>query len=211
MTHRIRGEHAEALRLDGEGLAFAEQTGYPQLIAGSKLGLALTHLDLGDAATAEPLLLEVKNIAVELGSDIDVYDALAGLVRACVQTKRISEAFTWMAALRELVERGLYSCTGDDWAHAAILDAHLAAGLLDEALAIGVPALQEYERAGHRLTAMRVRIRLGRIHAAQGNDEAARQHWECALPYAIEQCLPDRAVIEKLLADRSGHGKSRGV
>jgi tetratricopeptide (TPR) repeat protein len=29
MTHRIRGDHAEALRLDAEGLAYAEQTGSP--------------------------------------------------------------------------------------------------------------------------------------------------------------------------------------
>jgi hypothetical protein len=161
MTHRIRGEHAEALRLDSEGLAYAEQTGSPQLIAGSKLGLAMTHLDLRDPATAESLLLEVNVIAVELGSDIDVYDALAGLVLVCVRTGRTSEAFTWMAPLRELVDLGMYSCTGDDWAHAAILEVHLAASVLDEALAIGAPALQEYDRAGHRLTAMRVRIRLG--------------------------------------------------
>jgi hypothetical protein len=171
------------------------------LIAGSKLGLAMTLLDLGDPATAEPLLLEVNNIAVELGSDIDVYDALAGLVLVCARTGRTSEAFTWMAPLRELVDRGMYSVTGDDWAHAAILEAHLAAGLLDEALALGTPALGKYDRAGHQLTAMRVRILLGRIRAAQGDDETARRYWESALPYAIEQSLPDRAVIEELLAE----------
>jgi tetratricopeptide (TPR) repeat protein len=203
MTNRVRGEHAEALRLDCEGLAYAEQTGSPQLIAGSKLGLAMTHLDLGDPTTAEPLLLEVNRTAVELGSDIDVYDVLAGLVLVCVRTGRTGKALTWMSSLGELIERGVYSCTGDDWAHAAILEAHLSAGLFDEAIAMGEPALQGYDRTGHRLTAMRVRIRLGRIHAAQGNTEAARRHWESALAYAIEQFLPDRAVIEKLLADPS--------
>jgi tetratricopeptide (TPR) repeat protein len=81
-----------------------------------------------------------------------------------------------------------------------IREAHLSAGLLDEAIAVGEPALQGYDRTGHRLTAMRVRIQLGRIHAAQGNTEAARQHWESALAYAIEESLPDRAVIEDLLA-----------
>jgi tetratricopeptide (TPR) repeat protein len=198
--HRIRGQHAEALRLDSECLAYGERTGDRRMAYLAKSGLAMTHLDLGDPVTAEPLFLDANSTAVEFGREVDAFDDLAGLVLICVRTGRIGEAFTWMALLRELVDRGVSSHAGDDWAHTAILEAHLAAGLLDEGLAIGVPALQEYDRAGHRLTAMRVRIRLGRIHAAQGNNEDARRYWESALPYTIEQSLPDRAVIEALLA-----------
>jgi hypothetical protein len=50
---------------------------------------------------------------------------------------------------------------------------------------------------------MRVRIQLGHIHTAQGNQEAARLYWETVLPYAIEQSLPDRTAIEELLASLS--------
>lgn len=200
-THLIRGNHAEALRLNSECLAYAQQTGAIRLISVARLGLAMADLDLGDPVTAEPLFLEANVAAVELGTDVDAFDVLAGLVLCCARTGRISEAFTWMAPLRDLIARGVTSYTGDDWVHAAILEAHLAADRLDEAIAIGEPALAEYDHAGHRLTAMRVRIRLGRIHAALGNTETARRHWETALPYTIEQSLPDRNVIEKLLTD----------
>jgi tetratricopeptide (TPR) repeat protein len=199
MVHKIRGNHAEALRLDSECLAFAERTGATHLIATVKMSLGMTHLDLGDPATAEALLLESHLAAEQLGSEVDVYDALAGLVLVCARTGRTDEAFTWIAPLRELLERGQHSYAGDDWAYAAILEAHLAAGRLDEAVAIGTPALDQYDRAGHRLTAMRLRVLLGQAHAALGDAEAARRHWQSALPYAIEQDLPDRARIEALL------------
>jgi tetratricopeptide (TPR) repeat protein len=205
-ARRVRGQHAEALRLDSECLAHAEQTGATRLIGVVKLGLAMTHLDLGDAVTAEPLFLAANSAAVEFGTDVDAFDALAGLVLCCTRTGRTGEAFTWLALLRDLMDRGVPSYTGNDWAHAAILEAHLAGGLLDEGLAIGGPALEEYDRAGHQLTALRVRIRLGLIHAAQGNDGAARRHWESALPYAIEQSLPERALIEGRLAESTDLG-----
>jgi tetratricopeptide (TPR) repeat protein len=201
IARKIGGNHAEALRVGSEGLALAEQTGSIRLAGVAKLILAMAHLDLGDPASAEPLFLEVRAIAIEFGREIDAIDALAGLVLCCVRTGRTGEALTWMAPLCDLVDRGVYSYTGDDWAHTAILEAHLAAGLLEEALAIGAPALEEYDRSGHRLTAMRVRIVIGGIHAAQGNDQTARRHWESALLYTAEQSLPDGAVIERLLAD----------
>jgi tetratricopeptide (TPR) repeat protein len=200
MAHKIRGNYAEALRLDSECLAFAERTGAIQLGATAKIGLGMTYLDLDDPATAEALLRDANSAAVQLGSEIDAYDALAGLVLVCARTGRTEEAFTWIATLRELLERGLHSYTGDDWAHAAILEAHLAAGLIDEAIAIGVPALEQYDQAGHRLTAMRLRILLGRAYAAHGDPGAARLVWESALPYATEQALPERARIERLLS-----------
>jgi tetratricopeptide (TPR) repeat protein len=200
MLHKIRGNTAEALRLDSECLAFAERTGAAHLIATVKMSLGMDHLDLDDPATAEALLLESHAAAEQLGSEVDVYDALAGLVLVYARTGRTGEAFTWITPLRELLERGQHSYAGDDWAHAAILEAHLAAGLLDEAVAIGAPALDRYDRAGHRLTAMRLRILLGQTHVALGDTEAARRHWQSALPYATEQNLPDRTRIEALLA-----------
>lgn len=205
MAHKIRGNHAEALRLDSEALAFAERTGATHLSATVKIGLGMTHLDLGDPKTAEALLLEANSAALQVGSEIDAYDALAGLVLACTRTGRIDEAFGWIASLRELLERGVPSYTGDDWAYAAIVEAHLAAERFDEALAIGTSALEQSDRAGHRLTAMRLRILLGRIHAAQGNAEAAREHWRSALPYALEQRLPEHARIEALLRRDLSH------
>jgi tetratricopeptide (TPR) repeat protein len=196
----IRGEHLEALRLRSECLAYLEQAGITGLITVARRGLAMTQLARGDLAAAEALLRQARAVAVEVGSDIDVFDILAGLVLVCVRTGRTGEALDWAAPLQELLDRGVTSYAGDDWAHAAILEAQLAAGRLDEAIAIGEPALKEYDRAGHRLTAMRVRIRLGRIHAARGERETALQHWKAALPYTIEQSLPERPVIEELLS-----------
>jgi tetratricopeptide (TPR) repeat protein len=203
MVHKIRGNRAEALRLDSECLAYAEKAGSVQFTAIAKVGLAMTHLDLDDPVSAEALLLAAYPTVVQRDSAIEMYDLLAGLVLVCVRTGRIQEAFTWMAPLRELVERGVLSYKGDDRAYPAVLEAHLAAGRLDEALEIGVPALEQYDRDGHRLTAMRIRIVLGRIYAAQGNGPDARRYWESALPYVVEQDLPERALIKGLLADLS--------
>jgi len=201
IVQKIRGNHAEALRVHSENLTYAEQTGAVRLAGMAKLFLAMALLDGGDPASAEPLFLAANSAAVEFGRDLDAFDALSGLVLCCVRTGRTDEALTWLAPLRDLVDRGVCSYSGDDWGHAAILEALLAAGLLDDALTVGETALEEYDRAGHRLTAMRVRVRLGRVQAARGEGEAARHHWEAALAYVIEQSLPGQSVIEGLLAD----------
>jgi tetratricopeptide (TPR) repeat protein len=200
LVHRIRGDHPEALRLNADCLAFAERTGAIQLTAMIKTSMSMTYLDLADPKTAEPLLREAHEAAATIGSEVDVYDAVAGLVLVCVRTGRHSEAFTWVASLNELIERGVYSGGGDDWAHAAIAEAHLTSGRVDEAFAIGVSALEQYERAGRRLTAMRVRIVLGRTLAAQGDMDGARPYWQAALDYADEQALSERTRIEALLS-----------
>jgi tetratricopeptide (TPR) repeat protein len=199
LLHRIRGEHAEALRLNAECLAFAERTGAIQLAAMTKTGMGSSHLELDDPATAEPLLREAHQAAVTIGSEVDAYDAMAGLILVCARTGRCREAFTWVASLTELLERGVYSCGGDDWAHAAIVEAHLTSGRLDEALSIGLSALDQREQAGRRLTVMRLRVLLCRTLAARGDLDAARPHWRAALDYATEQALPDRIRIAALL------------
>ena len=202
--HRTRGAYAEALRLNLDGVAQAERSGAPQMRLMATLGLGMTHLLRGDPESAETLLLDAYSTAVQVGSDIGAYDALAGLVLVLTRTGRHQEAFTWIAPLGELLDRGVSSNSGDDWAHAAILEAHLDAGLLDEGIALGTPALKQYEKAGYRLTAMRVRLALGRLHAARGNTETAHQHWEYALRYTIEQGLPERAHIDTLLSSSPG-------
>lgn len=95
------------------------------------------------------------------------------------------------------------SYMGDDWAHAAIVEAHLAAGRPEQALAVGVPALTEHERAGCRLSAMRLRVLLGQAQAKMGELAGARVLWEAAIPYTIEQDLPDRRRIDALLDQTS--------
>jgi tetratricopeptide (TPR) repeat protein len=200
LLHRIRGDHTEALRLNAKCLAFAEHTGAIQIAAMAKTSMSMTYLELDDPKAAESLLRESHDAAVTIGSEVDVYDATAGLVLVCARTGRCSEAFSWVAALNELIERGLYSCSGDDWAHAATVEAHLTFGRLDEALSIGIQALEQHEQAGRRLTAMRLGVLLGRTLAAQGNIDAARPHWRAALDYAAEQALPERARIEALLS-----------
>jgi len=72
-------------------------------------------------------------------------------------------------------------------------------GRVDEAIAIGLSALDHCERAGRRLTAMRLRALLCRALATQGDIDAAGLHWRAALDYANEQGLPDRTQIETLL------------
>jgi tetratricopeptide (TPR) repeat protein len=199
LVRRLRGEYGEALRLHTECLSFAERTGALQLTAMAKTGMGLTHLALNDASTADSLFREARAAAAAVGSEVDVYDGTAGLVLACARTGRVAEALEWAATLAELLEIGMYSCSGDDWAHAAIVEAHLASGRLEEALVIGVRALDRYERTGRRLTAMRLRVLLGETLAAQGDIDAARRHWEAALGYVVEQQLPERARIEALL------------
>ncbi|GIM93843.1 ATP-binding protein [Paractinoplanes toevensis] len=200
IIRRIRGDHAEALRLDAASHRFAERTGDPMLVATAQVGMALTHLELGDPAAAEPLLLSAHVAAGEAGSELDVYDALSGLVLVCARTGRATEAESWATALEELLSRGMSSYTGDDLAYAAIVEAHLAAGRPEKALEVGLAALAEHEKAGYRLPAMRLRILIGQAHAALGRLGAARDLWAEALPYAIEQELPDRARLETLLA-----------
>ena len=200
-AEKIRGNYAEALRLDGECLAFAERTGATQLAVTAKTGLAMTHVELGDLTTAEALLLEANAAAGQLGSEVDAYDALAGLVLVCARAGRVEEAFEWIAALRELLDRGQHSYAGDDWAHTAILEAYLRAGRFDEALDLGRPPLEQADATGHRLTAMRLRLLLGQIHAARGDTSAARALWEAALPYAAGQSLPEQARLEALLEE----------
>jgi tetratricopeptide (TPR) repeat protein len=205
-THRIRGNYVEALHIDSECLALAERTGSAYLIATAKIGLGMTYLNRGDPATAETLLLEAHSTFGQLGSDIDTYDTLAGLVLVCTRTGRTDEAFTRITSLNDLIDRGLYSSTGDDWAHAAILETHLAAGQVDEAIAIGTPALEQHDRDGHRLTTMRLQLLLGQAHAARGDIGATRRYWEAALACATEQALPERPRLEALLGDLAGTG-----
>ena len=86
--------------------------------------LARYHLAIGDLVAAEKLILEAHSIVTE-------------------------EALTWTKPLLELLYRGVPSYAGDDWAHAAVLEAYLAADLLDEGLAIGEPALEKYVSRCH--------------------------------------------------------------
>jgi tetratricopeptide (TPR) repeat protein len=199
IVHRLRGNYGEALRLNADCLALAERTGATQVTAMAKISMGMTHLAHDDPTTAESLLREGYAAAVTVGSEDLVYDATAGLVLVCTRTGRHDEAFAWVDALNELVECGWYSCSGDDWAHAAIVEAYLTSGRLDEALALGVRALDRHEQAGRRLTAMRLRVRIGQALAAQGDFHAAKPHWQAALDYATEQALPERIPIEALL------------
>ena len=199
MVERIRGNHAEALRLDGLAHAFGVRTGDLLLTVTAEVGMAMTHLESGDPASAEPLLVTAHAAAVEAGSEIDLYDALAALVLVCARTGRHAEAELWAAPLRNLIDRGTSSFTGDDWGHAAIAESHLAAGHPERALTEGLPALDDQERAGYRLTAMRLRILLGRAHRDCDDLAAARALWQVALEYSIEQDLPDREGIAALL------------
>ena len=51
IARKIRGDHAEALRLDSDCLAYGERTGDRRMIYLAKSGLAMTYLDLGDPET----------------------------------------------------------------------------------------------------------------------------------------------------------------
>ncbi|GAA2592090.1 tetratricopeptide repeat protein [Winogradskya consettensis] len=200
MTRRIRGDYTDAQRLEKIGQQLAIRDGNLRLAAPAKVGLAMTHLELGEPAAAEPLLRSAYATVRETSSDIDLYDTVAGLLLVCARTGRHDEAADWAADLEALLERGICSYSGDDWAHTALVEAHLAAGRPEEALAIGEPALTENERAGYRLPAMRLRIRLGRAQVKLGNSTAARAFWDEALGYAKEQNLPDGIRIESELS-----------
>ncbi|RAK42194.1 NB-ARC domain-containing protein [Actinoplanes lutulentus] len=198
-VQRIRGDHAEALRLDAACHAFGARTGDPLLVMTAEVSMAMTHLERGDTAAAERLLLSAQSAAEEVGSEAHLYDVLAGLTLLCARARRHPQAVRWAAALTALLDRGLTSYSGEDWAHVAIVESHLAAGRPEQALAIGVPALEAHERTGYRLLEMRLRHLLGQAHLTLGDTAAARTLLSAALLYATEQDLPDRTRIETLL------------
>lgn len=199
MARRIRGEYAEALRLDAACHSFAVSAGDHLLRVTTEIGLAMTHLALDDPAAAEPLLLKAHAASVGLNSDVNAYDALAALVLVCARTGRHAEADSWAQNLATLLDRGVSSYSGEDWAYSAIVEAHLAADHPDQALKAGAPALTDHDQAGHRLTVLRLSILVGQAHLAFGDSAEARRLWEAVLPYAIEQRLPERTHLQTLL------------
>ncbi|WP_213002438.1 ATP-binding protein [Winogradskya consettensis] len=201
-VRRIRGEYADAQQQAATYHAIAVHGGDPLLVANAEVTMAMTHVVLGEPELAEPLLRSALAAAEETGSDIDRYDVLAGLVLVCARTGRHDEAATWSALLSDLLDRGMCSYIGDDWAHAAMVEAHLAAARPRAALTTGLAALAEHHRSGSRLPAMRLRILLGQALTTLGDLPAAQAMWQAALSYASTQNLPDRVVIENLLSTR---------
>jgi tetratricopeptide (TPR) repeat protein len=197
---RIQGHHDLAQQHVKQAAALAAQSGAAQILAIAALEGGLTALAMGRFAEAEESLTECRNLAEFVGSELNHYDALAALACLCVRTGRASEALEWIEPLRELIARGVVGFAPEDLAEVSIVEAYLATDRLDLALTVGRAALFRRVEIGHGLTATRLRLSLGRVHAADGDLASARSLWKDALPLAIEESLPERAMLEGLLS-----------
>ncbi|WP_371650018.1 hypothetical protein [Streptomyces mirabilis] len=115
----------------------------------------MTHLAMGELATAEELLSEGRTAAELVGSPNNLYDALSALALLCVRAGRVAEALNWIA-------------------ETAIVETYLAANRIHHAIEFGATGLARRVAAGHGLTVTRLRVVLGRAHAAAGDFVAAR-------------------------------------
>ncbi|MFF7603267.1 ATP-binding protein [Streptomyces mirabilis] len=197
---RIQGDYTASQRHAQEALALAAGNGNPQTAAVAKRVAGMTHLAMGELVPAEELLSEGRAAAEVVGSQNNLYDALSALAVLCVRAGRVAEALNWIEPLQDLLDLGTPGFAPEDLAEMAIVETYLAANRLDRALDFGTTALARRVAAGHGLTVTRLRVVLGRAHAAAGDFVAARSLWEAALPHTIEESLPERADIEGLLA-----------
>lgn len=198
---RIQGDYVASQWHAREALAIAAGNGNPQTAAVAKFEAGMTHLAMGELATAEELLSEGRTAAELVGSQNNLYDALSALALLCIRAGRVAEALNWIEPLQDLLDLGTPGFAPEDLAETAIVETYLAANRLDHALEFGATGLARRLAAGHGLTVTRLRVVLGRAHAAAGDFVTARSLWEAALPHTIEESLPERADIEGLLAD----------
>lgn len=198
LVHRGLGNLDEALRYGLDAVAALHGAELPSLMGSVPYGLALVRCERGEIAEAEQLLVEAREIVERHGSQDDLLDNLAGLVLVHLRTGSLRQASACAEPLHELVRRGVLG-NSDDLGQIALVELYLAAGRYEEAEALGDEALRSRLADGHRLVATRLRLRLGRVHLARGAVAAAREQWRAALPFAIEQSLPERAELEELL------------
>lgn len=152
---RIQGDYVASQWHAREALAIAAGNGNPQTAAVAKLEAGMTHLAMGELATAEELLSEGRTAAELVGSPNNLYDALSALALLCVRAGRVAEALNWIA-------------------ETAIVETYLAANRIHHAIEFGATGLARRVAAGHGLTVTRLRVVLGRAHAAAGDFVAAR-------------------------------------
>ncbi|QDO45661.1 tetratricopeptide repeat protein [Streptomyces sp. RLB3-17] len=197
----IKVEGPASQRHAQEALALAAGNGNPQTAAVANRVAGMTHLAMGQLVPAEELLSEGRAAAEVVGSQNNLYDALSALALLCVRAGRVAEALNWIEPLQDLLDLGTPGFAPEDLAETAIVETYLAANRIHHAIEFGATGLARRVAAGHGLTVTRLRVVLGRAHAAAGDFVAARSLWEAALPHTIEESLPERADIESLLAD----------
>ncbi|MEW1772188.1 tetratricopeptide repeat protein [Streptomyces sp. NPDC086777] len=197
---RIQGDYSASRQHAEEALGLAAQNGTPQTEAVAKLEAGLTHLAMGEMETAETLLSQGRAAAELVGSQNNLYDAMSAMTVLSVRAGRVADALYWIEPLHDLLDLGVPGFAPEDLAEAAIVETYLAANRLDRALDFGAAALARRVAAGHGLTVMRLRVALGRVHAAAGDPTTARLLWEAALPHTIEESLPERTDVEGLPA-----------
>lgn len=196
---RVQGDYVSSQRHAQESLALAARNGAPQTEAVAKLQAGLTQLAMGNMEAAEELLFQGRVAAGLVGSQNNLYDALSAVTVFSLRAGRVADALNWIEPLHDLLDQGVPGFAPDDLAETAIVETYLAANRFDRAIDFGTAALARRIAAGHGLTVMRLRVALGRVHAAAGDFVAARSLWEAALPRTIEESLPERADIEGLL------------
>ncbi|WP_217549491.1 NB-ARC domain-containing protein [Streptomyces sp. GbtcB6] len=197
---RIQGDYGASQRHAEEALGLADQNGTPQTEAVAKLEAGLTQLAMGELEAAEELLSQGRAAAELVGSPNNLYDALSATAVLSIRAGRVADALNWIEPLHDLLDLGVPGFAPEDLAETAIVETYLAANRLDRALDFGTAALARRVAAGHGLTVMRLRVALGRVHAAAGDLMAARSLWEAALPHTMEESLPERTDVEGLLA-----------
>ncbi|HEV7896939.1 MAG TPA: BTAD domain-containing putative transcriptional regulator [Planosporangium sp.] len=198
-VYMVLGRYEEALQQHRQDLAVSRRTGnrYDQAIALGDLGAV--HVRLGHFTVAVALLKRAARLKPEVGNRYGAAETLSDLGSAYCGLGRYAEA---IATQRQALT--LMRAIGDLAGECQILNdlgATLsAAGETAEARELHGLALARTEGVGDRY--QRARAHDGLAVAWDGTDPArAREHRETALVLFTELGVPERAEVERRLAD----------
>jgi DNA-binding SARP family transcriptional activator len=198
-VYLLSGRYPEALLQHRQHLAVGRRAGnrYQQAIALGDLGAV--HVRLGHFSVAVALLKRAWQLKSDVGNRYGAADTLSDLGSAYRGLGRYGEAITCQQqALR------LMRTVGDLAGECQILNdlgtTLSVAGETVQARGLHQRALAVAESIGHRH--QQARAHSGVAAALQGADPArAREHWTTALSLFTELGVPERAEVERRLAD----------
>ncbi|MGC9668147.1 AfsR/SARP family transcriptional regulator [Planosporangium sp. 12N6] len=198
-VYMILGHYTDSLDQHRRHLAAARAIGsrYQQAVALGDLGAV--HVRLGHLTVAVALLTRAWQLKLEVGNRYGAAETLSDLGNAYRGRGRHTEA---IAAHRQALElmRTVGDLAGECQIRNDLGTTLSAAGQTEEARQLHERAIAQAERAGDRYQWARAHAGLG--DAWEGADPGrAREHWEIAQVLFAELGVPERADVERRLAD----------